>query len=573
MKLWNFFRLDKIFALLIIAGLAFFFIYISGQTLKPASNVFTLDDGWNISYNGVSLNTTFISSADIGVVGKDGVVTLKRTLSDIGLSRPCATIYTSHAIVDVYLNDREIYTFGRSYVDSEKTVPKRYHYFPLGNDYVGKELKIVFTGTRDHSFSGIPTVTIGERGSLFQSRVIEMRIETLMGCFLVTLGLILMVLSPYLMFYHNNDMRLFFSGLTSLLLGLYLFAYYGLTEMIFGNTNLNSICEYSSVYNIPTAILGYLMSVNTGKLKKLFKALFITNICVFSMVFVMTVIGSARITSFNLLLHAIAGVEGIIAIITIISDFAGRIKNRDRKIFTSDSVFSIGLLLFMMLAFYDIFMYYHIKYYLRSSASKFGVPGFTIGSLIFVAGLLISYLLYIIYNANIESMQTRIASLAYSDPLTGLANRARCEQVMEILSKEHGTYSIISLDLNKLKPVNDTLGHQEGDRLLSGFATILSDCFIDANLVGRMGGDEFIVIFTEDRAFNCTKRIHELYAMISDWNHKETKFQYSTSYGYAYSYEVPSGSAQEVYMLADSRMYEMKKEHRGTRGEEVQLNA
>jgi diguanylate cyclase (GGDEF)-like protein len=315
------------------------------------------------------------------------------------------------------------------------------------------------------------------------------------------------------------------------------------------------------------------MSVNTGKLKKLFKALFITNICVFSMVFVMTVIGSARITSFNLLLHAIAGVEGIIAIITIISDFAGRIKNRDRKIFTSDSVFSIGLLLFMMLAFYDIFMYYHIKYYLRSSASKFGVPGFTIGSLIFVAGLLISYLLYIIYNANIESMQTRIASLAYSDPLTGLANRARCQQVMEILSKEHGTYSIISLDLNKLKPVNDTLGHQEGDRLLSGFATILSDCFIDANLVGRMGGDEFIVIFTEDRAFNCTKRIHELYAMISDWNHKETKFQYSTSYGYAYSYEVPSGSAQEVYMLADSRMYEMKKEHRGTRGEEVQLNA
>ena len=52
--------------------------------------------------------------------------------------------------------------------------------------------------------------------------------------------------------------------------------------------------------------------------------------------------------------------------------------------------------------------------------------------------------------------------------------------------------------------------------------------------------------------------------MINDWNRKEQRFQYSASYGYAYSYEVPSGSAQEVYMLADNRMYEMKREHQNS---------
>ena len=161
----------------------------------------------------------------------------------------------------------------------------------------------------------------------------------------------------------------------------------------------------------------------------------------------------------------------------------------------------------------------------------------------------------------LDSMQNKISSLAYTDPLTGLANRARCEQVMDMLSQEHVSYAIISLDLNKLKQVNDTLGHHEGDRLLQGFATILSDCFMEANLVGRMGGDEFIVVLTEDRALNTTRRIHDFYSMINDWNHKEQMFQYSASYGYAYSYEVPSGSTREVYMLADSRMYEMKKEH------------
>ena len=96
---------------------------------------------------------------------------------------------------------------------------------------------------------------------------------------------------------------------------------------------------------------------------------------------------------------------------------------------------------------------------------------------------------------------------------------------------------------------------------------------MEANLVGRMGGDEFIVILTEERSLNTTRRIHDFYSLMSDWNHKEIMFQYSASYGYAYSYEVPTGSAQEVYMLADSRMYEMKKEHQSFPSKEVIRNA
>ena len=174
-------------------------------------------------------------------------------------------------------------------------------------------------------------------------------------------------------------------------------------------------------------------------------------------------------------------------------------------------------------------------------------------------------------------MQERLSDFAYTDPLTGLSNRARCEQVMNVISQDRSIYVIISIDLNKLKMVNDTYGHHEGDRLLTGFATILTDCFWDANLIGRMGGDEFVVIMLGEHASSCTKRIHEFHALMSDWNRKEQIFQYSASYGYAYSYEVPNGSSNEVYMLADSRMDEMKKEHHGRKememGMEVNANA
>ena len=294
---------------------------------------------------------------------------------------------------------------------------------------------------------------------------------------------------------------------------------------------------------------------------------------VFLSVFFFTVIGNSRIFEFSSFLQGLAFVEAILCIYFITKASITVLRSPDFHLISSDNVFSAGLILFMILSVVDIFRYNYVKYFSKLGESSTTITFFTAGAVLLVCSLLISYLLYIIYNSNLQSMQSKISSLAFTDPLTGLANRARCEQVMDLLSQERSQYTIISLDLNKLKQVNDTLGHHEGDRLLSGFATILSDCFLDANLVGRMGGDEFIVILTEERALNTTRRIHELYSMINDWNHKEQCFQYSASYGYAYSYEVPSGSAQEVYMLADSRMYEMKREHQTDNHKEVIKNA
>lgn len=573
MKLWTHRRYDKIAAIvLLIISIAVIF-GISNFFFKPTSEVYSLDNGWNISLNGVKIETDSLLDANLGVMNNGDVIVLDRVISDYGLENPCLIMYSIHALVDVYLNDEHIYAFGHDYYERDRTVPKRYNYIPLGYEYAGKELKVILSGTSYHSFSGASRIVLGERRDILTYHIGKMKKNIIVGDFLMILGLALMILSPYMAIYHNNDLRLLFSGLTSLLLGLYIYAFYGIVDLLCNNPNLNTICEYSSMYNIPTAILGYLASVNTGKLKKLFKSLFFINIVVFASVFVFCVIGDSRIFEFTSALHGLASVEAIFSTILLIRNSVKNYKEGNSGIITSDNVFTGGLIIFMLLAILDIFRYNYAKFISSLGESSSTITGFTIGAVIFVAGLVISYLLYIISNSNLQSMQSRISSLAFTDPLTGLANRARCEQVMDMLTEEKTQYTIISLDLNKLKQVNDTLGHHEGDRLLSGFATILSDCFLDANLVGRMGGDEFIVILTEDRALSTTRRIHELYSMINDWNHKEQVFQYSASYGYAYSYEVPSGSAQEVYMLADSRMYEMKREHQQNPDKEVVKNA
>ena len=562
MKLWNNQRFHRaLAAFLLLAALAVAALVFSNNYLQPTSPIYELNDGWEIYLNGVKQSSDSLLHSNVGIMGIGDVISISQTLPSFQITSPCVSTYSIHSMVDAYLDDELIYSFGREYQYDEKTVPKRTNYFPLGSDYAGKKLTIIFSGSRKDSFAGLSPVLIGDRKDLLSHQAISQRYNLIAGMFLLVMGMILMVLSPFMIIYHSNDFRLFFCGLISLLLGLYTYSFYGLIDLLCNDPTLNTICEYSSLYNIPTALLGYLMCVYKGKLKKLFRALFFVNVAVFLTVFILTVIGRSRIFEFTALLHGMAISESLISIVVITIQDYKKLKESEKPGFNSANVFSLGLILFMVLSLADIFRYNYAKYLGQEGEPRTTINGFLIGSLLLVSSLLISYLLYIIYNSDLDSVQNKISSLAYTDPLTGLANRARCEQVMDMLSQEHVSYAIISLDLNKLKQVNDTLGHHEGDRLLQGFATILSDCFMEANLVGRMGGDEFIVVLTEDRALNTTRRIHDFYSMINDWNHKEQMFQYSASYGYAYSYEVPSGSTREVYMLADSRMYEMKKEH------------
>ncbi len=88
--------------------------------------------------------------------------------------------------------------------------------------------------------------------------------------------------------------------------------------------------------------------------------------------------------------------------------------------------------------------------------------------------------------------------LAYYDPLTGIPNRAlfyrRLEQAIDLARETGKNLGVIFIDLDGFKEVNDTLGHDWGDQLLSRIGKRLTDCLGEADLVGRFGGDEFLIM-------------------------------------------------------------------------------
>ena len=102
--------------------------------------------------------------------------------------------------------------------------------------------------------------------------------------------------------------------------------------------------------------------------------------------------------------------------------------------------------------------------------------------------------------AGYESKLEEMEHMASEDPLTGLSNRRKVERHIETRIRSGKAFSLISLDLNGFKKLNDTYGHLAGDDLLKQFATELRTVFRAHDVIGRVGGDEFMVLVDGDLA-------------------------------------------------------------------------
>jgi diguanylate cyclase (GGDEF)-like protein len=147
------------------------------------------------------------------------------------------------------------------------------------------------------------------------------------------------------------------------------------------------------------------------------------------------------------------------------------------------------------------------------------------------------------------------------DKLTGLPNRAKCDQLISNYgnNKLPNDLVCICFDLNNIKIINDTYGHSAGDRLIQDFGQILKEISEGYGFVGRNGGDEFIAFFENTKLEIIDKYIENLNSKIDVYNNtynNNIKIEYA--YGAVSSNSYKVNSVFNMLNLAGRSMYDNK---------------
>jgi len=152
---------------------------------------------------------------------------------------------------------------------------------------------------------------------------------------------------------------------------------------------------------------------------------------------------------------------------------------------------------------------------------------------------------------------------ANHDSLTGLFNRNYLEQyqahIFEQAAKEDLTITIMIMDINRFKSINDIYGHQTGDSVLKWVAQILKDATSEVESVFRLGGDEFLIAFPDVENENDPKMIYEkILKLLKNYFYvKNQMLEVTLSVGFA-SYPFDGENIDDLIKIADKGMYEMK---------------
>lgn len=212
--------------------------------------------------------------------------------------------------------------------------------------------------------------------------------------------------------------------------------------------------------------------------------------------------------------------------------------------------YGIAIGLFCSFAWLDVYIVHHRDMLLLNDLTITNISmKFTI------------YISYAILMGKLSEVLRREKAISRIDNLTGLANSRAfidaLDKEIDRFARHERIVSMIYMDLDNFKAINDNHGHTMGDKALKETAKVLNSVFRTSDTVARMGGDEFAVLLPETdniSSMTVAEKLREEYKKMSD----EHKWHISLSIGVA-TFTNPPKDSDDIIKLADSLMYAAKK--------------
>lgn len=157
--------------------------------------------------------------------------------------------------------------------------------------------------------------------------------------------------------------------------------------------------------------------------------------------------------------------------------------------------------------------------------------------------------------------QNKLKYLACFDELTGIMNRRRFHDVfnyeIERMKEKPEVFSLIMIDVDGFKPINDNYGHNFGDKVLKHFSNILKSHVNEPDVIARLSGDEFVILFRNCPANIARERMEKITEAVS--SNKINNISIGFSYGICEIKDPENITCEEAVHVADSKMYNSKR--------------
>lgn len=458
-----------------------------------------------------------------------------------------------HCYVSVYCGDDLIYQ--QTAPAEGSIIGHRYYVVPLPEGYENEVIRIVAVCSEHdtiNSLSNLKIIPADRIAYAFRSGHFATGI-----CMMVLLfGALFMELSSFLIWiqekYHDGMFSISFLCSS---VCLWYMGYSGYFQPFEKSASFLAVVEYIGLYLLAIAIPFFIQNHTTSRKLHVFCAIltaFQAGFFVFATAMTLFVPGVSYVDYIGILRLLLL----FMLIVLLAAEFRESLKVKE----ISGRTLHYGMTITIFLCILEL-----IRFLISEHISDdfpwitTSVTPFCIYSLVFTA------LLY--YGAlNTESQyriieQENLERLAYIDQLTGAPNRAALYRKIEEMKKQNITnYVITFIDINFLKMINDTWGHDEGDELIRTASDLLNKHFTGDDFFGRWGGDEFIAIH-----FGTLKETEEIMAAL----HQDTEklnasgrynFTLSAAWGFGESTKDAPIAPEEAIQHADKQMYAAKRE-------------
>lgn len=517
-----------------------------------------LDDSWQISIDGTEYDNVRLSEFHMPATKRGTEVVLKRTLPEEIYKQASLRTLVRYSAIQVSIDHDIFFEKGIEEYNNHDILGSGYIWASLPENYAGKELEIRLLTGEKNSFSSFDNVMLVDSAFGIRWLILNNITTVSVAVFLFLLGILLLMSTGIIVVRDKRFNLLLYIGLFSVTIALWMICNSRLIEVASDHFTVNVRIEYISMYLVAIFLVLFIAEFMRKPIqKKLLHGA--------TGFFVLLLLILSYLNESNIMHYCKTGfvfqLSVFVAIIPVIVELVFMVRQLHLQ---AEHSVLLGIVFFVVAVILELVRYRYNKICIPEyQLTQSFVP---IGTLMFILLMLEAFCIVMMKRAVEDMEREKLYEMAYQDALTNLKNRAWCEKIMQEYEDSHNPVSIINIDLNYFKHVNDTYGHAKGDELLIDFAEILKEAFPQPACVGRMGGDEFIVILDYEIEEELEAKIQNLKKVVTERNQKSAEDkQISFAFGYASNENDKTLSVWKVYEAADHKMYEYKQKYKLTR--------